>query len=851
MRFLRYRKQTKNSWRRQSVVATQIGMLARYQAIVLALLLFCLISYYFILSSWSARTKSVDAEIARSIHRDMVLAQISQQIEQAVPSSSEPHQSYQCKYREYPEPKHHTGLPFLADVFAAENGTAVYFVAVNKGPCMKEWQYAQEFHSYSDRTHTDVHQFICSFPDGSVTFSDPVHRKGFGSDMLWSNAILLIRCRIPNRYISWVNKAALTTNLTVSLHSTEDLEANQENEGATEPKGTYRDIPVCHSSWPMYNNTIDEAAPKQPLPATFVHRYNLSLFTRVKSDYVVNGFQHRSFSISPDMLIGWIEYHHAIGFEHFYIYDSGDTEHGPIEEWLRPYIALGLVTYVWYPFKDCIRDYDADKDRLFGTQGSQYRIGQYAAGNSALRRYAAETKYMAAWDVDEYLVLNPSYTDAKDLINQTIRSEDAALRVREKWISVCQNASIVPGMLPFERARCTKVETKVNTLPKPIMKTDEILYFLVHEVMASTYQAVRNDKRKAFVKPKAQIVTDAYLAHFRRRPYFDYDAENFEGFVSNSSFQMEVSIFDPWVDTIKEKINTTLALSRNEHISTSDYQKWMKPAMPQVTVVIMTYKRLEILLENPILKLIESEPSIRELVVIWNDVTNTTGIRYTEQRMKELGLQSKLRIVVPKMNSMNNRFLMHYVQPKTAGLFFIDDEWAVSQELFRTALAWWRLNPRRAVGFVPRRYDYAPGFKSKYHTLDHGNTTKIITESTGFNILLPGGGLFLHKAYLEKYSANAVGMIHGRNIVDSFMNCDDILLNFVVQSQAHPPLLVFLNHERVKSYTEAETGISSSWAQHLKKRQICIERFRHTLGWSLVTSTHLVQGLPLSTVENY
>jgi len=87
------------------------------------------------------------------------------------------------------------GLPFLAEVFASDNGKSVYFLALNKHACQKEC----------------THSFVCGFPDGTRVQLDPVH-ENFPNDYDWSNAVMVIRCEIPEKYWGWVDALQLPRN---------------------------------------------------------------------------------------------------------------------------------------------------------------------------------------------------------------------------------------------------------------------------------------------------------------------------------------------------------------------------------------------------------------------------------------------------------------------------------------------------------------------------------------------------------------------------------------------------------------------------------------------------------------
>ncbi len=100
-----------------------------------------------------------------------------------------------------------------------------------------------------------------------------------------------------------------------------------------------------------------------------------------------------------DYLEEWLAYHVALGVDHFVIYDNGSTDGSA--GLLERYINHGLVTRIDWP--------------LGG--------GQLAAYNHALRMFGATTRWLAYYDVDEFLV--PLLDD--DIPSFLERFEDAAV----------------------------------------------------------------------------------------------------------------------------------------------------------------------------------------------------------------------------------------------------------------------------------------------------------------------------------------------------------------------------------------------------------------------------------------
>lgn len=76
----------------------------------------------------------------------------------------------------------------------------------------------------------------------------------------------------------------------------------------------------------------------------------------------------------------WIEWHHKMGVDKFYIYDNESSDQ--TKEILSPYIDSGLVEYNWFP---------------------GYRM-QLAAYDDCLERHRLDSRWIAFIDLDEFIV---------------------------------------------------------------------------------------------------------------------------------------------------------------------------------------------------------------------------------------------------------------------------------------------------------------------------------------------------------------------------------------------------------------------------------------------------------------
>lgn len=106
-------------------------------------------------------------------------------------------------------------------------------------------------------------------------------------------------------------------------------------------------------------------------------------------------------------------------------------------------------------------------------------------------------------------------------------------------------------------------------------------------------------------------------------------------------------------------------------------------------------------------------------------------------------------------------------------VFSVDDDTMVPCADVERAFAAWRLRPRRLVGLFPLLLEAdAPGgpvrFRGERHAIERGQ----------YNLVEPGAAFMDSQSAFPAYFSDSVA--GGRALVDETMNCDDILLNFVL-----------------------------------------------------------------------
>lgn len=157
-----------------------------------------------------------------------------------------------------------------------------------------------------------------------------------------------------------------------------------------------------------YGNILSHVAFQRVLPRA---KWGLTMMTLFKGDY--------------DLLEPWIMYYSAIGVEHFFLYINESVTDAlykalgsyghlvTLVEWTVDYWIDGLERKegkAWIP--------NALDERLVGNT----HHAQPMAMNHALYRFGPDTKYMAYFDLDEFVVLY-DHRDIKDLLAEYPKSD--------------------------------------------------------------------------------------------------------------------------------------------------------------------------------------------------------------------------------------------------------------------------------------------------------------------------------------------------------------------------------------------------------------------------------------------
>ncbi|XP_073005993.1 glucosamine inositolphosphorylceramide transferase 1 [Typha latifolia] len=204
--------------------------------------------------------------------------------------------------------------------------------------------------------------------------------------------------------------------------------------------------------------------------------------------------------------------------------------------------------------------------------------------------------------------------------------------------------------------------------------------------------------------------------------------------------------------------------------------------------------------------------SVREIVVVWN--------KGDPPKLSELDSVVPVRIRVEKKNSLNNRFNLD-PEIKTRAVLELDDDIMMTCDDLERGFRVWRVHPDRIVGFYPR---LAEGSPLEYHD------GKYARQHGGYNMILTGAAFMDHQLAFERYWSEEAKI--GRETVDKYFNCEDVLMNFLYMNASAPRRVV----EYVKPSWAIDTSkfsgvaISRNTQAHYNVRSHCLARFSEIYG---------------------
>ena len=188
---------------------------------------------------------------------------------------------------------------------------------------------------------------------------------------------------------------------------------------------------------------------------------------------------------------------------------------------------------------------------------------------------------------------------------------------------------------------------------------------------------------------------------------------------------------------------------------------------------------------------------VNEVFVVWQDI----------HKPHEEPPHEKVKFVHPDSDSLNNRYLAS--QLSNDCVYICDDDIYVPEHTLRSGFEVWKQNPARLVGFYPRMWYPVPG-------------SYTLNIAGGYNIVLTKG-MFAHRSFLTAYSLFLPKRL--TNIVDEYMNCEDILFNMMSIGMTGLPPLAVMSNETIHD-SGKDAGISGpAGSSHLRNRDVCVQKF--------------------------
>jgi len=228
----------------------------------------------------------------------------------------------------------------------------------------------------------------------------------------------------------------------------------------------------------------------------------------------------------------------------------------------------------------------------------------------------------------------------------------------------------------------------------------------------------------------------------------------------------------------------------------------------QFTVVMLTYEREHVLMDS--LSRLYGLPYLNKVIVVWNSPRPPPS----DLQWPDIGVE--ILVIKTVANSLNNRFLP-FDAIETEAVLSVDDDAHLRHDEIIFGFRVWRENRDRLVGF--------PG---RFHAwdLEHGGWNYNSNYSCELSMVLTGAA-FYHKYYSYIYTHVMPEII--RDTVDTFMNCEDLALNFLISHITRkPPVKV------TSRWTFRCPGCPSTLSEddsHFQERHKCMNLFTQVYGY--------------------
>ncbi|GKU91617.1 hypothetical protein SLEP1_g5467 [Rubroshorea leprosula] len=203
--------------------------------------------------------------------------------------------------------------------------------------------------------------------------------------------------------------------------------------------------------------------------------------------------------------------------------------------------------------------------------------------------------------------------------------------------------------------------------------------------------------------------------------------------------------------------------------------------------------------------------SVKEIVVVWN--------KGTPPELSELDSAVPVRIRMEDKNSLNNRFKMDPLI-KTRAVLELDDDIMMSCDDIERGFRVWRQYPDRIVGFYPRFVD-AKALKYR--------AEKYARKHRGYNMILTGAAFVDSQVAFKMYWSEEAKL--GRELVDKYFNCEDVLLNFLYANASSSKTVEYVRPAwAIDTSKLSGAAISRNTQEHFQIRSACLAKFAEMYG---------------------
>ena len=275
----------------------------------------------------------------------------------------------------------------------------------------------------------------------------------------------------------------------LSLHRLDDagtLSAKRMKEGPIVTKMTVSktsNVPVCAASTAIYSNLKEKPINEVRSTVAKKKEYMMSVCA------VANGGTTSVRSNSRKLMVEWLEYHLALGINHFYLYDVALRKVGQrLKDILTDYINDGLVTVVSWPYQSCVSGMAAEKPLQWSHEERKYTvtfqppkdISRHAAMASCYSRFRSTSDYIAHLDVDDFIVLDSQINSVRRkkksvALKKEVKANSTSLIDFTKAVFASRTKAVAIRFLPVLFEDCSDVNAPLTQTMSSMSDTLSLL----------------------------------------------------------------------------------------------------------------------------------------------------------------------------------------------------------------------------------------------------------------------------------------------------------------------------------------------------------------------------------------